>query len=271
MKTIFITGASTGIGKTTAAYFSQNGWNVAATMRTPEKDTEVKNLANTKVYTTDVTKPETIQAALQAAIKDFGQIDVLVNNAGFAVDGVFEAMTEDDFKKQFDTNVIGLLSATKIFVQYFRENNIKGNIIQIASVGGKVTFPLYSIYHGTKWAVEGFSESLHYELKHLGIKIKLVEPGAIKTDFYTRSRHFVKPTNTNVYDAFVDKCEKLNMETGAKGADPIVVAKTIFKAATDNSNKLRYPIGYPANLLLPLRKLLPESWFFAVVRMNYKL
>jgi NAD(P)-dependent dehydrogenase (short-subunit alcohol dehydrogenase family) len=270
-KTVLITGTSSGIGKAAAKYFSEQGWNVAATMRTPSKDNEVKNFANTKVYALDVTDSASISNAIDAANKDFGKIDVVVNNAGYGVDGVFEAMSDDVIERQFDTNVFGLMRVTRAFITYFRENKIKGNIVQVASMGGRLAFPLYSIYHGTKWAVEGFTEALHYEVKPFGIKLKLIEPGAIKTEFYGNGRELVKPENTNDYNDFVAKCEKVSMEAGEKGEDPIIVAKAILKAANDDNYKMRYPVGNPAPMLLRLRKLLPDSLWFGVVNSSYKI
>jgi short-subunit dehydrogenase len=138
-------------------------------------------------------------------------------------------------------------------------------------MGGRLAFPLYSIYHGTKWAVEGFSEALHYELAPFNIHVKLIEPGAIKTDFYDRSRVFVKPSNTNAYDEFVAKCEKVSMDSGANGESPDMVAKAIYKVATDTSGKMRFPVGAPAPMLLWLRMWLPDSWWFSVVKSSYKI
>jgi short-subunit dehydrogenase len=271
MKTVLITGTSSGIGKAAARYFSENGWNVAATMRTPSKDQEVATFTNTKVYALDVTDNATIDGAIAQAHKDFGQIDAVVNNAGYGVDGVFEAMSDDVIERQFDTNVFGLMRVTRAMITYFRTHKIAGNIVQVASMGGQIAFPLYSIYHGTKWAVEGFSESLHYELKPLGIQVKIVEPGATKTEFYGVSREMIKPTQTQDYDEFVAKCEKVSMEAGEKGEDASVIAKTIFKAANDKSPKMRYAVGSPAPLLLTLRKLLPASLWFSMIRSSYKI
>lgn len=268
--TVLVTGASSGIGKAIAQYFAQQGWNVAATMRNPDKEQELNKLANIKLYALDVTKTETIQAALEAVKKDFGSIDALVNNAGYGADGVFEAMSDDVIERQFDTNVFGLMRVTREVIPYMRAQK-GGTIIQIASMGGRLAFPLYSIYHGTKWAVEGFSEALMYELAPLGIRIKIVEPGAIKTEFYGRSREFVMRDDLTAYKEFVKKVEKVSMEAGDKGESPIVVAETVFKATTDGSRKLRYPVGNPAPMLLWLRKLVPDSWWFGVVRSSYKI
>jgi short-subunit dehydrogenase len=270
MKTVVITGSSSGIGKAAAIYFSQQGWNVAATMRSPEKETELSKFTNIKLYALDVTSTSSIEQALKNIQKDFSKIDVVVNNAGFGADGVFESMNDDFIEKQFNTNVFGLMRVTREAVKIMRTQK-NGTIVQIASVGGRVAFPLYSIYHGTKWAVEGFTESLQYEVAPFNIKLKLIEPGAIKTEFYGRSRAFMKPDYTTDYEAFVKQCETVSMDAGDKGASAEAVAKTIFKAANDLSTKMRYPIAYPANVLLPLKRWVPERLFFWIVRQSYKI
>lgn len=267
-QTVLITGASSGIGKATAQLFSEKGWNVAATMRNPSIETDLAGLSNVKLYSLDVTDPASVTLAFKEIINDFGRIDVLVNNAGYGSDGVFEAMDDEFIRRQFETNVFGLLRMTREAVKHMRPNK-SGTIIQIASVGGRVSFPLYSIYHASKWAVEGFSESLQFEVEQHNIRIKIIEPGIIKTEFYGRSRAFIKPDFTNEYDSFVAKVEKMSMETGAKGAVPSVVAATIFKAATDGSGKLRYPVAYPAVLMFQMKRWLPAPLYYWIVRKIY--
>lgn len=269
-KTVFITGASSGIGKATALYFAQNGWNVAATMRSPEKETDLTTLTNVKLFKLDVTDNESITNAIETAVNQFGKIDVLVNNAGYGADGVFEAMSDEVIENQFNTNVFGLMRVTRAIIPHMRANKA-GTIIQIASMGGRITFPLFSIYHATKFAVEGFTESLQYELKPFNIKLKLIEPGTIKTEFYGKGRVAITGSNLPEYREFVEKCETISQAPAKNGITPDKVAASIFKAATSNSNKLRYPSGKPAPLLLWLRKRLPESWFFAMVRSSYKI
>jgi short-subunit dehydrogenase len=215
-----------------------------------------------------VTHKDSIEQAIAAAIADLGQIDVLVNNAGFGVDGVFEAMSDEVIVQQFNTNVLGLMRVTRAIIPHMRENG-GGWIVQIASMGGRVTFPLYSIYHSSKWAVEGFSESLHYELKPFNIKVKIIEPGATKTEFYGRNRLSVMSEAPPVYKTFADKVEKVSQQTGNDGVLPEVVAKVIFQAASDRSSKMRYPVGYPAPLFIALRKLLPDSWYFLLINKIY--
>jgi NAD(P)-dependent dehydrogenase (short-subunit alcohol dehydrogenase family) len=269
-KTVLITGASSGIGKASAIYFAQQGWKVAATMRNPVKAQGFEGLANLRVYALDVTDNQSIQQAIGLAIEDFGGIDVLVNNAGFGTDGVFEAMSDEVIQSQFNTNVFGLMRMTRAIIPHFRDRS-GGTIIQIASMGGRIAFPLYSIYHSSKWAVEGFSESLQYELAPFGIRVKIVEPGAIKTEFYTDGRKSIPGEDLPMYKSIVAKADAVSQVSGQNGESPELVAKTVFKAAIDQGSKLRYPVGKPAPLMLRLRKILPDSWYLALVRNIYKL
>ncbi|MFO0563164.1 MAG: SDR family oxidoreductase [Polyangiales bacterium] len=268
-KTVLITGTSSGIGRAAVHHFSNKGWNVAATMRKPELERALQSLPNTKLYALDVCSNDSIEGALDAVSADFGAIDCLVNNAGYGVDGVFEAMSDEVIAKQFETNVFGLMKTTRAVIPRMRANG-GGSIVQVASMGGRLAFPLFSIYHGTKWAVEGFSESLHYELRPFGIHVKIVEPGAIKTDFYGRSRVFVG-ADRDEYRSIVARAEKVSQGPAQTGAAPELVAATIEKAANHTGRKLRFAVGAPAPMLLALRRLLPESWFFAIVRQSYGL
>jgi NAD(P)-dependent dehydrogenase (short-subunit alcohol dehydrogenase family) len=269
-KTVLITGTSSGIGKATVLEFAKMGWNVIATQRTPEKEKDFFEFPNVKMYSLDVTNLESIKETISQIQKDYGKIDVVVNNAGYGVDGAFEAMSDEIIEKQFNTNVFGLMRVTREAIKHMRPNG-GGIIIQISSMGGKITFPLYSIYHATKFAVEGFTESLHYELSQFNIKMKLIEPGPIVTDFYGRSRQFIKPTDTNQYDGFIQKFNNAAEKVMKDAEGPEVVAKTIFKAATDNSNQMRYAVGKPGPILLVLRKLLSDKLYFLMVRKSYNL
>jgi short-subunit dehydrogenase len=269
-KTVLITGTSSGIGKATVVEFAKMGWNVIATQRTPEKEKDFFEFLNVKMYSLDVTNLESIKQTISQVQKDYGKIDVVVNNAGYGVDGAFEAMSDEIIEKQFNTNVFGLMRVTREAIKHMRPNG-GGMIIQISSMGGKITFPLYSIYHATKFAVEGFTESLHYELSQFNIKMKLIEPGPIVTDFYGRSRQFVKPVDTNQYDGFIQKFNDAAAKVMKDAEGPEVVAKMIYKSATDNSNQMRYAVGKPGPLLLVLRKLLSDKLYFLMVRKSYNL
>ncbi|MBA4851839.1 SDR family oxidoreductase [Emticicia sp. BO119] len=263
-QTILITGASSGIGKITAKYFAEHGWNVAATMRTPAKETELKQIPNIKLYQLDVTDEASIAKAIEDAIKDFGKIDVLINNAGYGAVGIFEKATKEQIQKQFDTNVFGVMNVTRQILPYFRAKK-GGTIINVSSMGGRITFPLYSVYHATKWALEGWAESLQFEVRQFGVRIKNIEPGAIKTDFLGRSMDIFKKESLKDYDRYEEITTK-NMDESYKSApDGRVVAKTIFKAANDSSFKLRYPASPQSSMFLTLRKLLPLGVFNSIV------
>lgn len=261
-QTILITGASTGIGKATAEYFLERGWNVIATMRNPDaQPTHERKL----VLRLDVLEQGSIDDAIRQGIEKFGQIDVLVNNAGYALVGTFESMGEGQIKKQFDTNVFGLMRVTQAILPHFRQRKA-GTLINVASMGGRLTFPFYSVYHGTKWAVDGFSESLAYELGEIGVRVKIIEPGAIKTDFYDRSLDFTHDTELGEYNSIVEKGMGRMNAAGAKGAPATAVAEAIYQAATDKGSKLRYVVGSDAKMMLGLRKLIGVGAFMKVIR-----
>jgi NAD(P)-dependent dehydrogenase (short-subunit alcohol dehydrogenase family) len=264
-KTVLITGCSTGIGHATAEYFQQQGWNVAATMRTPAKAKKLARLKNVICPALDVTKAESIKAAVDKTIKTFGAIDVVVNNAGYGLTGPFEGADEAQIRRQFDTNVIGMMAVTRALLPHFRQQQ-QGCVVNIASVGGRVTFPLYSLYHSTKWAVEGFSESLRYELAPLNIQVKIIEPGAIKTDFYDRSNDSTDAAAPDDYQAYSKRVMGNLNALGQKGSPPSDVAATIFRAASDGSSRLRYPVGMDAKALLLLRRLTSDTVYSEIIK-----
>ena len=265
-KTVLITGTSSGIGRSTALYFASKGWNVAATMRTPEKEKELSKVDGIKLFKLDVTDPISIQSAIEESISVFGGIDVVVNNAGYGGVGVFEAASQEQIQRQFNTNVFGVMNVTRAILPYFRQKK-SGTIINVTSVGGLITFPIYSVYHSTKWAVEGFAEALQYELRPFNIKIKNIEPGAIKTDFYDRSQDLFKKEGLTDYDNYAKVAFENTQNAGVNAPGPDVVAKKIYKAALDRSFRLRYPAGPQAPALLFLRRLLPLSWFRGIVKL----
>jgi NAD(P)-dependent dehydrogenase (short-subunit alcohol dehydrogenase family) len=264
-KTVLITGASTGIGYATAVLFQRQGWNVVATMRSPQKAGELTKLSNVLCLPLDVTEPESIQPAIATALQTFGSIDVLINNAGYALMGAFETCTPEQIERQFATNVFGLMAVTRALLPHFRQQQA-GIIINVASIGGRMALPLYSLYHATKWAVEGFSESLQYELEPFNIQVKVIEPGPIKTDFYDRSADLAQTNELTAYDAIAAKVLPNLNKAGQNGAPPEKTAQVIYKAATDGSRQFRYPAGGNAGWLLFLRKLLPDGMFSQIIR-----
>lgn len=266
-RTALVTGASSGIGRQTVLYFQEKGWNVIATMRRPEAETELGQLANVLCLPLDVTNEASIVKALGEGRRHFGTIDAVVNNAGYGLVGPFEEMTPEQLRRQFDTNVFGLMSVVRHAIPLMREQG-GGTIINVSSMGGRITIPLYSAYHASKWAVEGFTESLAFELESFGIRMKLIEPGATRTDFYDRS--FDRGTQTNGSDTYRDFTEAILAQyerAGHGGTDPRKVAKTILRAACDSSRRLRYPVGIDARSLLVLRTIVPERVFRWIVRL----
>ncbi len=266
---VLITGASSGIGRETAKLFQSKGWSVVAAMRAPEKETILNHLPNVVCVPLDVTKESSIEAGIKAGMHAFGKIDVVVNNAGYGAVGAFELASGEQIQKQFDVNVFGLMSVTRALLPHFRALR-SGMIINIASIGGRITFPLYSVYHATKWAVEGFSESLAFELKQWGIKVKIIEPGAVKTDFYGRSQEVFVQNTIKDYDEYQRKTLGAAQRFGSKGVKPEVVANMIYRAATDGSKRLRYPVGGSAPLLLWIRRILPDRWFNFLIDSVFK-
>lgn len=179
--------------------------------------------------------------------------------------GPFEASTEEQVKHEIETNVYGVMNVTREILPYFREKK-SGTIINVASMGGRITFPLYSVYHASKWAVEGFSESLQHEVKDFNIKIKIIEPGTIKTNFYGKSMKLSEKKDLNAYDAFIKKAMPYMLNSGNTGSEPSGIAELIYKAANDQSWRLRYSGGKNAVLALTMRKLLPDRLFNAAIR-----
>ena len=262
-KVVLITGASTGIGNETAKLFQTKNWKVAATMRSPEKASDLKNIVDVECIRLDVTDQDSVREGIESALDRFGRIDAIVNNAGFAVVGPFEAATDEQIEHEFQTNVFGVMFMCREILPIFRKQK-RGTIVNVASMGGRITFPLYSIYHATKWAVEGFSEALQYEVRDFNIKIKIIEPGPIKTDFYSRSVTIAQKEGLTAYDNFVSRAMPNLEKAGATAPDGRIVAETIYEAATDDSWKMRYPVNSRA--ILAARRLLPDSLFLPIIR-----
>lgn len=265
MKTVLITGASKGIGKATALLFQRNGWNVAAAMREPEKESDLTVLKNVKCYQLDVTGNDSIKRCLHCAIQDFGNIDVLVNNAGIYTTKPLEMTSENDINRIINTNIIGAIHMTQMILPHFRSRK-EGTIINISSIAGKSTFPFQSLYHTSKWAIEGMSEGLQHELKKLNIKVKIVEPGMVKTNLYDSIKNLSTDNYPVDYQNSFNNWHGYLIESFNKGYGPDVTAKTIYKAATDQKSKLRYASGSDTKMVLLLRKILPFPLFNLTVR-----
>lgn len=269
-KTILITGASSGIGKATARHFQAQGWNVVATMRQPENETELTTLPQVLVTRLDVQDSASIHNAVADGLQAFGSIDVLLNNAGYGAYGPLEATPMDKVRRQFDVNVIGLLETTKAVLPHFRARR-SGTIINISSIGGQITFPLGTLYHGTKFAVEGLSEALGFEMEAIGVRVKLVEPGVIRTDFAGRSFDFTNDASMADYQPLISTLLSVMGQTMTMLSPPELVAQVIFDAATDGSTQLRYTAGEDAKAMLASRKALDDASFLQGMRERFGL
>lgn len=269
-KTVLITGTSSGIGKAAVHLFNEKGWNIIATMRDPEKEKEFHNLKNVLLTRLDVLDLPSIDQAIREGIARFDKIDVLVNNAGYGAYGPLEAFPRENIIRQFNTNVIGLIDVTRAVIPHFRQHK-NGVIVNISSIGGKMTFPLGSLYHGTKFAVEGISEALSYEMAKIGVKVKIVEPGMITTDFGGRSFDFQHDESMIEYQQLIAAVFKGFEKFGNNASPAKMVAEVIFAAANDETNKLRYRAGADAEYLLGNRREMDEDDFIAMIKSQFDL
>lgn len=267
MKTILITGASSGIGKATAKYFAEKGYNVIATMRHPEKEEELNHIGNIALCRLDVTDSISIDEAYEAIKEEYGTIDVLLNNAGYCLFGPLELSSEEQIRKTYDTLLVGLTLVTKKFIPLLR-NNGGGTIISISSVGGVMTLPLTPTYHAAKYAVEGLMEGLSYELSPFHIDCKIIEPGGIETDFWNRSYDMAKGIEGSPYDPeAVRYLENMTRAESPSRAKPIEVAKVIYEAASDGKHKWRYTVA--CDDFVARRKAMSDEEWYSLMRQQY--
>lgn len=263
-KTIFITGASSGLGKATAKLFQSKGWNIIATMRNPEKETELTKLDNVTLFSLDVTNLEQIQEVVAKAI-DLDNIDVVFNNAGYGLMGALEALNDEQVVRQIDTNLLGVMRITKAFIPYFRQNK-NGLFITTTSIGGSLGFPLHSIYQATKFGLEGWSESLSFELSQHNIGIKTVAPGAIATDFTGRS---LDRSSHIAYQELEDKLFGNVDEMMSAASTPEQIAKSVYEAATDGKDKIKYIAGADAENMFQTRTEMGSEEFRKMIREQF--
>jgi NAD(P)-dependent dehydrogenase (short-subunit alcohol dehydrogenase family) len=265
-RTIFITGSSSGLGRASAELFSARGWKVVATMRNPEKERELAERPRVVLVPLDITELVQIERAAAKAISD-GGVDVVFNNAGYGMAGPLEGMTDEQILRMLSTNLMGAIRTTKAFIPHFRDKGA-GLFINTTSIGGLITVPFNSIYHATKWALEGWSESMAFELNQLGIGVKTVSPGGMKTDFFTRSFDAARHP---AYDALVDRVmgavtDPKQMETYST---PEQIAEVVYEAATDGKDQLRYVAGTHAKATYATRLQLGDEAFRKAMRQQF--
>ncbi len=263
MKTVLITGASSGIGRQATKLFAANSWNVIAAMRKPENEQEFNLQENILPVKCDVTEPESIINAIEIGLEAFGRIDVLVNNAGVYQIKPLESMSSLEVAHILDTNINGVINGIKAILPHFRKN-ASGTIINISSVAGFATFPFQTIYHASKWGIEGLSESLQYELRPFNIKVKIVEPGVVKTALYDHLGGVDESIQQDYVEKFSLSYQSLTNNI-QRGFLPDISAQSIYQAANDRSWKMRYRAGRDTRLVALLRALLPLNVFMRLV------
>ncbi|ADF51683.1 MAG: oxidoreductase [Zunongwangia sp.] len=263
-KTILITGASSGLGKETAILFQSKGWNVIATMRNPKDETELSKLDNIILHELDVTNLEQIKTLVGNVIEN-NNIDVVFNNAGYGLMGALEAVSDEQIALQINTNLLGAIRVTKAFIPYFRQKKA-GLFITTTSIGGSLAFPLHSLYQATKFGLEGWSESMSFELSQYHIAIKTIAPGAIATDFAGRS---LDKSSHKAYQELEDKLFG-NIDTMMKEAGtPTQIAEIVYEAATDGKDKIKYVAGGDANKMMNTRKDIGSEGFRKMIRKQF--
>jgi len=270
-KVAVVTGSSSGIGFETSLLLARKGFYTYATMRNLNKSVKIEEIAekedlHLKVLKLDVTDDESVKDAIRQIIDESPRIDVLVNNAGYGVMGAVEDLSMNDFKSQFETNFFGVIRVTKEVIPIMRKQG-NGNIINVSSVGGIIGLPLNSAYISSKFALEGWSESMRYELEQFGIDVTLIEPGVVKTNFF---ENVVINNNTGSTDnktsAYSQLTQKLfegfvPMLTSSTSSVPLDVAEVIYQAIESNNREVRYPVGKDAVSIIKTRQKLSDKDF----------
>ena len=268
-KVAIVTGSSSGIGYATSLILARNGFYTYASVRDINKSARLQSTADAeglplKLIQLDVTDDRSVKAAVGKIVSERGRIDVLVNNAGYGLFGAFEDLSVDEIKAQFETNFFGIIRVTQDVLPIMR-NSIGGGsgvIVNVSSVNGHVPFPVISAYVATKFALEGLSESIAYELEPFRIKVILIEPGAIGSGFMKgsiMSNRALDPKSA--YFEFVQKVRSKIRSDHENATQPEEVAKTIVQAILNEKPELRYVVGSDALTLMQARKNMPYSDF----------
>lgn len=263
--TVLITGCSSGFGLATAQLFLARGWNVIATMRSP-KPGLFENSDRLLVTALDVTDPDSVSNAIAKGLARFKEIDVLVNNAGIGLFSALEATPDEVMRRVFETNTFGVMTVARAIVPHMRERG-SGTIVNVTSSVGIAPMPLVAVYTASKYAIEGFSESLAYELGTFGVRVKIVEPGfAPTTSFAHNSNGHRDDLMPEAYSAFAQRYLKSMQDYPTAYTTAPDVAEAVYAAVTEDTDKLRYPAGADSVMLAELRESLSEQAFIARIR-----
>lgn len=278
-KIAVVTGSSSGIGLATTVELALNGFRVVATMRDLGRSGKLEDAAEKAgvrdrldLRRVDITETDSLADAVNGIVRDHGGIDLLVNNAGFSTGGFAEDMTLAELRHQMETNFFGNVAMTKAVLPTMRKQR-SGHIIQISSIGGRASAPLLSSYNASKFALEGWSESLSIEVHSLGIRVVLIEPGDYDTDIWQRNlvigKQAFDPSSPNKVRS--QRFAEFVKSRAPKRRDPREVAQLIVRVANDPNPKLRYLIGPDAKMQMWLRALLPWRRYERVVAKTTKI
>ena len=266
-----VTGASSGFGMHASSALVKAGFTVIASMRDVSKRAPLDKIAkmhiaegHMEVIPLDVTSPQQIEECIREIVIRHGQIDLLVNNAGYACGGFTEELPSEEWRKQFDVNVFGLIDVTRAVLPHMRERRC-GRIINISSISGRFGFPGLGPYSASKHAVEGFSESLRLELLAFGIHVTLIEPGSYRTAIWEKGLRQTASFGSSPYAAQMEKLLASVQQISQQAPEPDEVIATIVRAATTPKPRLRYPVGKGVKLMMAAKSLLPWKWVEAIV------
>ena len=273
-QTVLITGCSSGFGLAAVELFADEGWNVVATVRRVQDGARFAVRDNVLAARLDVQDPATIGSAIQQGIERFGRIDALINNAGFGLFGVFEGTSPEKVREQFDVNVFGLMETTRAILPHFRANR-SGVVVNITSGAGVFGLPMSSLYNASKFAVEGFSEALSYELEPFGVRVKLVEPGGVlETKFGQRVGIEAGETNAPAdYAPVIAAGERIfeGLRARRRGATSADVARVMLEACGDRTDRLRWVATDDIRPLVALRREAGEDRYWESMREAFTL
>jgi NAD(P)-dependent dehydrogenase (short-subunit alcohol dehydrogenase family) len=270
-KVVIVTGSSSGIGLESALLLARNGYNAYATMRSPEKDTSIKTAVQKeglpiRVVQLDVTDDSSVKNAVDHIISEAGRIDVLVNNAGYGLGGALEDLSMEEIKSQYETNLFGLIRVTQAVLPTMRKQR-SGRILNLSSGAGLFGYPGGSAYVSTKFAVEGLSESIGYELEPFEIKVILIEPGFIRTNFANVMVVAKKAQDpASPYSGLMQKIMASASELAKNASDAELVANVILDAASNPNPRLRYLVGKDVESWVAGKKNMDELEFFNMIK-----
>jgi NAD(P)-dependent dehydrogenase (short-subunit alcohol dehydrogenase family) len=270
-RAVLITGCSSGIGHATAELLAREGWTVYATARRPETLVDLER-AGCRTLALDVTDEASMTAAVEAVLQAEGAVGVLVNNAGYSQSGAVESVPLDQVRRQFETNVFGLLRMCQLVLPGMREQHW-GRIVNLSSMGGRVVFPGGGIYHATKYAVEALSDALRFEVRGFGVEVIIIEPGLIVTNFGETAAGSVEAED-GPYGEFNRRVAELTEGAyhgpmAKLGGGPETVAKTIAAALAAEHPKARYPVTASAHLMINQRRLMPDRLWDLAMRTQF--